>query len=73
MATTPAKTVKDRVLREERATPALILFKVDPAFEADPGSLPGVVPFAGVVGVSVGVAAVADGVAAGGMGERVCR
>ena len=52
----------------------MILFKVDPAFEADPGSLPGVVPFAGVVGVSVGVAAVADGVAAGfGEGERVCR
>ncbi len=69
------------MLREERATPALTLLKEDPAFEAgigcvtDPESSSGVVPFGGTVGVTVGGATVADGVAAGfreGMGERVC-
>jgi hypothetical protein len=65
--------------RGARATPALALLKEDPAFEAGIGSVAGpesspeVVLFRGTVGVSVGVAAVGDGVTAGGMGEMVCK
>lgn len=67
----PAKTVKRRVSRESRATPALVLLKVEP-FEAglgcgsDSESSPEVVLFTGV-----GEGAAADVLVVGSPGERV--
>jgi len=82
-ASTLARTAKNKVSQEERATPALTLFKDEPAFKTgfgrwtDPLSPFGEVLFEGTWGATVGEATVVGGVAVGvgksvGVGVEVC-